>query len=91
MTVEDLLYALQSLYDYRVHLGLEHAPAEPLVIDLSHCSTETQTAAVPIQELLNSGKAAEAYNEVMETWFYMVLDYIDCGDSPCPSMYDDLP
>jgi hypothetical protein len=71
------------LYDYRVHLGLEHKPAESIVLDLTQCSEATQTATAPIQELLDAGKAATAYDDVMDDWFQMVLDFINCGDSPC--------
>ena len=83
MTVEELLYALQALYDYRVYLGLERDIDDPLVIDLTICSPETQANIAPIQELLDSGKRASDYNEVMNDWFQMVLDYVKCDGSPC--------
>ena len=83
VTVDDLLYALQALYDYRVHLGLEQDTADPLEMDISGCSEITQEAVAPIQALLASGKAATEYNKVIGDWFQMVLDFVKCGASPC--------
>ena len=83
VTVDEVLYAMQALYDYRVYLGLEQDVSDPLVMDLGGCSQQTQDAVAPIQELLDSGKRAVDYNEVMRDWFQMILDFVKCDASPC--------
>ena len=91
--VDELLYLLETLYDYRVYEGLEREVEIPPPIDRSACTAETQEAIAPIAALLEAGAAAKAYDDVMGGFYHMVADYFTCGTSPCepinPDDYND--
>lgn len=92
-TVPELLYLLETLYEYRVFNGLEEEPSSLIPIDRSSCTPMTQDAVAPIAALLDAGTRAKAYDDVMDGFLQMVTDYLTCGTSPCeeinPDDYDD--
>ena len=88
--VEELLDLLKTLYDYRVSIGLEQEPNNMLYeITEQPCSQGTEEAIKPFANLIEVGREAKGYDDVMSGFYYMVGDYLICGTSPCEEINPD--
>ena len=84
MTGDELSDAVDTLFQYRVSLDLEtDTIPDPIAVDTSSCSAPTQDAIQAYVDQINAGRSIVAENFELDTFYRMIYDFIQCGDSPC--------